>query len=88
MLAKITSTLDQVSNGRLTLGLGAGWQQSEYDAHGYAYPSNAERLAQMAEAIQVLKAMWTRQSPRFTASITQSRRRIIIRDPCNSPVRR
>ena len=65
LLAKITSTLDQVSNGRLTLGLGAGWQQSEYDAHGYAYPSNAERLAQMAEAIQVLKAMWTQAEPTF-----------------------
>ena len=65
LLAKITSTLDQVSNGRLVLGLGAGWQQSEYDAHGYAYPSNAERLAQMAETIQVLKAMWTQAEPTF-----------------------
>ena len=51
--------------GGSTLGLGAGWQQSEYDAHGYAYPSNAERLAQMAEAIQVLKAMWTQAEPTF-----------------------
>ena len=65
LLAKIASTLDHVSNGRLTLGLGAGWQQSEYDAHGYAYPSNAERLAQMAEAIQVIKAMWTQAEPTF-----------------------
>jgi probable F420-dependent oxidoreductase len=65
LLAKITSTLDQVSDGRLILGLGAGWQQSEYDAHGYAYPSNAERLAQMAEAIHVLKAMWTQAEPTF-----------------------
>ena len=65
LLAKVTSTLDHVSNGRLVLGLGAGWQQSEYDAHGYDYPSNAERLAQMAEAIQVLKAMWTQAEPTF-----------------------
>ena len=65
LLAKMTATLDHVSNGRLTLGLGAGWQQSEYDAHGYAYPSNAERLAQMAEAIQVIKAMWTQPEPTF-----------------------
>ena len=65
MLAKITSTLDQVSNGRLTLGLGAGWKQDEYEAHGYPYPPNAERLAQMDEAIQVLKAMWTHKEPTF-----------------------
>ena len=65
LLAKITSTLDQVSNGRLTLGLGAGWKQDEYDAHGYPYPSNAERLTQMAETIQILKAMWTQDEPTF-----------------------
>ncbi len=65
MLAKITSTLDQLSQGRLTLGLGAGWKQDEYKAHGYPYPSNAERLAQLAETIQVLKAMWTQAEPTF-----------------------
>ena len=65
LLAKITSTLDHVSNGRLVLGLGAGWQQAEYEAHGYPYPSNAERLAQLAEVIQVLKAMWTQEEPTF-----------------------
>lgn len=65
LLAKITSTLDQVSNGRLTLGLGAGWKQDEYEAHGYPYPSNAERLAQLDEVIQVLKAMWTQEEPTF-----------------------
>ncbi|MGH7966170.1 MAG: LLM class flavin-dependent oxidoreductase [Candidatus Binatia bacterium] len=65
LLAKITSTLDQVSKGRLTLGLGAGWKQDEYEAHGYPYPSNAERLAQLGEAIKVLKAMWTQEEPTF-----------------------
>lgn len=65
MLAKITSTLDHVSNGRFILGLGAGWKQDEYEAHGYAYPSNAERLAQLHEAIKVVKAMWTQESPTF-----------------------
>lgn len=65
LLAKITSTLDHVSNGRLTLGLGAGWKQDEYEAHGYRYPANAERLAQLGEAIKVLKAMWTQEEPAF-----------------------
>lgn len=65
MLAKIASTLDQVSQGRFTLGLGAGWKQDEYEAHGYPYPSDAERLAQLAEAIRVIKAMWTQPEPTF-----------------------
>ena len=65
MLAKIASTLDNISNGRLTLGLGAGWKPDEYHAHGYPYLSNRERLDQLAEAIQVVKAMWTQEEPRF-----------------------
>lgn len=65
MLARITSTLDNASNVRLTLGLGAGWKPDEYKAHGYPYPSNRERLDQLMEAIQVLKAMWTQEEPSF-----------------------
>jgi probable F420-dependent oxidoreductase len=64
-LAKTASTLDVISHGRLVLGVGAGWQRNEYDAHGYPYPSNAERLDQLREGIAVLKAMWTQQEPTF-----------------------
>jgi len=65
MLAKITSTLDQISNGRLILGLGSGWQRSEYDAHGYPYPSNVERLEQLEDGIKLIKAMWTQEEPTY-----------------------
>jgi probable F420-dependent oxidoreductase len=65
MLAKIASTLDHLSNGRLIMGLGAGWQRSEYDAHGYPYPSNVERIAQLGDAIKLLKAMWTQEEPSY-----------------------
>ncbi len=65
LLAKIASTLDHASHGRLTLGLGAGWKRDEYEAHGYAYPSNAERLAQLDETLAVLKAMWTQEAPSY-----------------------
>lgn len=63
LLAKMTTTLDQISNGRVVLGLGAGWQRSEYDAHGYPYGSNVERLEQLREGIQVIKTMWRRADP-------------------------
>jgi len=65
MLAKMTSTLDHISNGRLVLGVGSGWQRSEYDAHGYPYPSNAERLDQLSDAIKLVKAMWTQDEPTY-----------------------
>ncbi len=65
LLAKIASTLDHVSNGRMVLGLGAGWEREEYDAHSYPYPSNAERLDQLADAIKLLKVMWTQDAPTY-----------------------
>jgi probable F420-dependent oxidoreductase len=65
LLAKTASTLDCISNGRLILGLGSGWQRTEYDAHGYAYPSTSERLDQLEDGINVLKAMWTQAEPAY-----------------------
>jgi len=65
MLAKMTSTLDQISNGRFIFGVGSGWQRSEYDAHGYPYPPNAERLDQLHDAIKLIKAMWTQEEPTY-----------------------
>ena len=65
MLAKIASTLDLISNGRLILGLGAGWQRSEYDAHGYPYPPNRARLEQLDDGIKLIKAMWTEEVPTY-----------------------
>ncbi len=65
MLAKIASTLDHLSGGRLILGIGSGWQRSEYDAHGYPYPTNAERLEQLHDAIRLIKTMWTEDEPTY-----------------------
>jgi alkanesulfonate monooxygenase SsuD/methylene tetrahydromethanopterin reductase-like flavin-dependent oxidoreductase (luciferase family) len=69
LLAKIASTLDHVSNSRLVLGLGAGWQREEYDAHSYPYPSNAERLDQLADAIKLLRVMWIKLDFRYRSAL-------------------
>lgn len=65
LLAKMTSTLDHISGGRVTVGLGAGWYKREYDAYGFQYLSNKERIEQLAEGIKVLKAMWTSEEPSY-----------------------
>jgi probable F420-dependent oxidoreductase len=65
LLAKIISTLDLASNGRFICGLGAGWQDEEYIRHGYAFPPLSERLEQLRECIDVLKAMWTQDAPSY-----------------------
>jgi alkanesulfonate monooxygenase SsuD/methylene tetrahydromethanopterin reductase-like flavin-dependent oxidoreductase (luciferase family) len=62
LLAKMAATFHYWSGGRLILGIGAGWQADEYAAYDYPYPSAGMRVEQLAEAIDVLRAMWT-QSP-------------------------
>ncbi len=65
LLAKITSTLDQISGGRFELGIGTGWLREEYEAYGYDYQPNAERIDQLEEGLQIIKAMWTQDEPSF-----------------------
>jgi F420-dependent oxidoreductase-like protein len=65
MLAKITANVDVISAGRLDVGIGAGWSKKEFDAYGYDYPSDGERLDMLDEAVQVLKAMWTEDEATF-----------------------
>lgn len=59
LLAKMAATFQYLSGGRLILGIGAGWQADEYLAYGYPFPSAGTRVAQLSEAIDVLRALWT-----------------------------
>ena len=65
LLAKMTSTLDVISGGRFTLGVGAGWMRDEYHAHDYPYPTNRQRLDQLAEGLKLIKTMWTQETPTY-----------------------
>jgi probable F420-dependent oxidoreductase len=65
LLAKMFTTLDYVSNGRIIAGIGAGWLRSEYEAYGYRYPPTRERIAQLDEGVRIMKAMWTQDAPVF-----------------------
>jgi F420-dependent oxidoreductase-like protein len=57
--AKIASTVDVLSRGRLAFGIGAGWYERDYEAFGYPYPDGPERLRELREAVQVIRALWT-----------------------------
>ena len=65
LLAKMMATLDNISGGRFIAGIGAGWFKEEYVAYNFPYPSNAERIEQMAEGLKILKAMWSQDEPTF-----------------------
>ena len=58
LLAKIASTLDFLNEGNFILGIGAGWKEDEYKAYGYPYPPARDRVEQLSEALQIIKAMW------------------------------
>ena len=58
LLAKMASTVDVLSHGRLDFGIGAGWYQEEYEAYGYLFPDGPERLKMLDEALQIIHAMW------------------------------
>ncbi len=65
VLAKMGATLDHISGGRLDLGLGAGWMREEYEAYGIPFPRASVRIAQMEEAVQLIRKMWTEPHPTF-----------------------
>jgi alkanesulfonate monooxygenase SsuD/methylene tetrahydromethanopterin reductase-like flavin-dependent oxidoreductase (luciferase family) len=57
-LAKMVATAQALSGGRVVLGIGAGWNEEEYRAYGWAFPSTRVRVAQLAEAIELIRRMW------------------------------
>jgi probable F420-dependent oxidoreductase len=58
-LAQEAATVDLLSDGRLELGLGAGWNRQEYELLGVAYDRSAQRVARLREAVATMKSAWT-----------------------------
>ncbi len=71
LLAKMASTVDVLSHGRLNFGIGAGWYEHEYRAYGYPYPDAPERLRMLREAVQVIRAMWEQEEAVFEGKYYQ-----------------
>jgi len=59
MLAKIAATIDVISNGRVEMGIGAGWYEHEYLGYGYEFPKPSVRIGMLREGVEIMKAMWT-----------------------------
>jgi F420-dependent oxidoreductase-like protein len=64
LVAKIASSLDHISGGRLELGIGAGWMEEEYRAYGYSFPPVRERIEQLDEALEIIRRLFS--EPRAT----------------------
>jgi len=57
LTAKMISTMDTISDGRMELGIGAGWKRDEWLAYGYGFPETRERLARLGDDLGVISAM-------------------------------
>lgn len=71
LLAKMASSIQHLSHGRLILGYGAGWLEDEYRAYGYGFPSARVRIAQMVEGIQLIRALWTETPANYQGTYYQ-----------------
>jgi F420-dependent oxidoreductase-like protein len=58
VLAKLVTTADQISGGRIELGIGAGWHQREHEAHGFPFPPTATRMDMLEEQLEVILGNW------------------------------
>jgi F420-dependent oxidoreductase-like protein len=57
LTAKMISTMDSISGGRMELGIGAGWKEDEWRAYGYGFPETRERLAMLGDHLEVITRM-------------------------------
>ncbi len=64
-MAKVATTVDVISGGRLNFAIGGGWYEHEYLAYGYEFPRVGVRLSQLDEAVQIIKKMWTEDETDF-----------------------
>ena len=79
------STLDIISNGRVELGIGAGWYEHEYIAYGYYFPSNVSRIKQLDESLSIIKTMWKEKRVSFEGKYYRIKEAICNPKPIQKP---
>ena len=85
VLAKMAATVDIISGGRLVLGLGAAWQESEHIAYGIPFPTVGERLRQLEEACQVILGLFQNEKTTFDGRYYQLRDAPLSPKPIQRP---
>jgi F420-dependent oxidoreductase-like protein len=85
VLAKMATTVDIISGGRLILGIGAGWFELEHQAFGIAFPKVAERLKKLDETLEVVKRLWTEDRVNFSGRYYQLKDALLNPQPVQKP---
>jgi len=85
-LAKIAAGVDLISRGRLTLGIGAGYFETEYRQYGWEFPARpAVRIRQMEEAVSLILALWTERRTTFHGRYFHAEDAILEPKPVQKP---
>jgi alkanesulfonate monooxygenase SsuD/methylene tetrahydromethanopterin reductase-like flavin-dependent oxidoreductase (luciferase family) len=84
-LAKMISTLDNISNGRALMWLGAGWYQEEYKAYGYTFPTPKRRVDELEESLTIYKKIFTEEVTDFEGKFWKLERHRNFPKPIQKP---
>lgn len=85
VLAKMAATVDQLSGGRLEMGIGAAWAEREFASLGIPMPARGERIDRLDEACDVLKLLWTEDVANYGGRFYQLRGAISEPKPVQRP---
>lgn len=86
VLAKMATTVDHISEGRMVLGIGAGWQENEHRAYGIPFSSIGGRLRRLDEACQVIKALLSGERADFDGEYYQLKEAPLEPKPVQKPL--
>src|SRR5450755_3279028 len=78
VLAKSVVTVDQISGGRVELGIGAGWFEAEYEAYGFPFMSTAERVGELERQLEEINRQWSVADDVWPKPVTRPRPPIIV----------
>ena len=85
LLAKMGATIDQISNGRFWLGIGAGWFEEEATNYGFDFQNDKVRLGMLEESLQIIRMAWTEESPSFHGRYYSVKNLILNPKPVQKP---
>jgi F420-dependent oxidoreductase-like protein len=85
VLAKMATTVDVVSGGRLDFGIGSGWFAPEHEALGIRFPPTGERCDMLDEALAAIRALWTERQATFAGRHYRLERAIAEPKPVQRP---
>jgi len=85
LLAKMASTLDNISKGRLELGIGAGWLRNEHTAFGFNWNKHSVRVERLRATIEITKQLWTKNRVSYNGKYFKLKEATLEPKPFQSP---